>query len=79
MKNTNTRYTKTVLLSSVQDFPKLKAGQWIQIETGSRGQYLGTTNTGSHVVRWQPQRKFETVDAHANKPLRAFAKLYGSK
>ncbi len=72
------KYTKTILVSSIDNF-SLKAGQWIITETGSRGQYLGTTSAGTIVVRWQRKDKFATVDAKANKPLRQFAKVYGSR
>lgn len=72
---------KTILLvSSVAGFASIQPGQWVQIETGSRGQYLGTTATGSAVVRWQQANaKFARKDAVNNKHLRNFAKVYGSK
>ena len=74
------QYVNTVLVSSIGAFNGIKPGQWIQIETGSRGQYLGKTKAGANVIRWQSeQSKFARVDAKANKPLRQFAKLYGSK
>lgn len=71
------KYTKTVFVSSVAELPALKIGQWFTNETGSRGQYLGITKTGAHVVRWQAKDKFGKIDARANKPLRQFAKIYG--
>lgn len=63
------------------NFSGLKPGQWISLDDGSRGQYLGTTRAGSVVVRWQQSDgpKFAKRDAQANKPLRAFAKRYGAK
>ena len=74
------QFKTTVLVSSVAGFAGIQAGQWIQIETGSRGQYLGTTATGSAVVRWQQgNAKFARKDAKNNKNLRNFAKVYGSK
>lgn len=72
------KFGKTVLVSSISSFEGIKPGQWVQIETGSRGQYLGTTDTGVAVVRWQNQ-SFAKRDAVNNKHLRRFAKTYGSK
>jgi hypothetical protein len=70
------KYQKTILVSSILGFSHIKCGQWIQLETGPRGQYLGTTASGSQVVRWQ-NGTFKTKDAKANAPLRHFAKIYG--
>lgn len=78
MKNA-TQYTKTVLVSSIDTDFNLRIGQWVTTETGSKGQYLGKTRAGVMVVRWQNREKFAKVDAKANRPLRQFAKLYGSK
>ena len=72
------RFQNTMLVSSIGSFKGIKAGQWVQIETGSRGQYLGTTDTGAAVVRWQNE-SFQRRDAVNNKHLRRFAKTYGSK
>lgn len=72
------QFTTTKLVSSVASFNGIQPGQWVEIETGSRGQYLGTTARGIAVVRWQ-NGTMQTRDVHANKPLRAFAKIYGSK
>ena len=71
-------YKKTLLVSSISEFKGIKPGQWFQIETGSRGQYMGKTAAGVDVVRWQ-NNKFTRRDAKANKHLRAFAVTYGSK
>lgn len=71
------RYQSTLLVSSITVLSGVKVGQWIQLETGQRGQFLGVTRAGVNVVRWQ-NSKFQTVDAKANKPLRQFAKLYGA-
>lgn len=73
-------FKRTLLVSSVAGFTGIKPGQWIQIETGSRGQYMGTTSSGAAVVRWQQgNAKFDRKDAMNNKHLRNFAKVYGSK
>ena len=71
-------YRPTMLVSSIQNF-SVKVGQWVQTETGSRGQYLGTTAAGTLVIRWQNSGKFAKRDAKANKALRKFATIYGSK
>lgn len=72
------RYTTTVLVSSIASLDNLKVGQWFTNEMGQRGQFMGKTSAGVSVVRWQ-NGKMETRDVKANKPLRAFAKIYGSK
>lgn len=69
------RYQPTILVSSIGSFDKIKPGQWVQIETGARGQYLGHTKTGAVVIRWQ-NGKFCQVnnnDVFNNKWLRKFA------
>jgi hypothetical protein len=75
------KYGKTLLLSNLVNFKHefFKAGQWIaDTNTGVRGQYLGVTDTGTIVIRWQ-NAKFSKRDAKNNKYLRRFAKTYGSK
>jgi hypothetical protein len=64
---------------------QIKPGQWIEC-MGARGQYLGTTTTGTVIVRWQKEgRKFgqggtdHTKDARANAVMRDYAKNYGAK
>lgn len=72
------KQTRTVI---GYNFNGIQPGQWVRLEDGTRGQYLGTTAAGSVVVRWQQQDapKFAKRDAQANKPLRAFAKRYGAR
>ena len=72
------RYTSTVFVSSIASLDGLKVGQWFVNEQNQRGQYMGKTIAGVSVVRWQ-NGKMDTRDIKANKPLRAFAKIYGSK
>ena len=72
------RYTPTIFVSSIAALNNLKVGQWFTNEMGQRGQFMGKTQAGVSVVRWQ-NGKMETRDVKANKPLRAFAKIYGSK
>lgn len=72
-------YKPTMLVSTTAAMHTLRAGQWIVTDMGQRGQYLGTTAAGTTVIRWQQRNRFTKVDARANKPLRQFAKVYGSK
>lgn len=78
------QFVKTVGITGF-DFSAVKPGQWVKTECGNRGQYLGTTFRGIQVVRWQGSRfdgspaKFSRVDAKANKPMRKYAKVYGSR
>jgi len=74
-----TEYKPTMLVSTAANMQSLRPGQWIVTDMGQRGQYLGTTAAGTTVIRWQQRETFAKVDAKANKPLRQFAKVYGSK
>lgn len=73
------QYKPTMLVSTSANMRSLRAGQWIVTDMGQRGQYLGTTQRGTVVIRWQQSDSFAKVDAKANKPLRQFAKVYGSR
>lgn len=73
------QYKPTMLVSTTANMQTLRPGQWIVTDMGQRGQYLGTTAAGTTVIRWQQAATFRKVDAKANKPLRSFAKVYGSK
>ena len=74
------KYGKTLFLLNAANInaKHLQAGQWVQDATGIRGQYLGKTDTGTIVIRWQ-NGKFAKRDAMNNRNLRRFAKIYGSK
>lgn len=75
------RFGKTLMLSNVANLKTdfIKPGQWVMdINCNIRGQYLGKTDSGSIVIRWQ-NNKFAKRDAINNKHLRNFAKTYGSK
>lgn len=73
------RYGKTLFLLNAANIKAgLQVGQWVQDATGARGQYLGKTDAGVVVIRWQ-NNKFAKRDAVNNKHLRRFAKVYGSK
>lgn len=72
MKNTHGQFVSTILVSSIGEFSRVKVGQWVQTETGSRGQYLGQSRAGVVVIRWQAS-KFTKADAYNNAHLRRFA------
>lgn len=73
------QFAKTLFVINAANLkPQLQAGQWVQDSTGVRGQYLGETDAGNIVIRWQ-NGKFSRRDAINNKHLRRFAKTYGSK
>ena len=73
------RYGQTLFLLNFDNIgSQLQAGQWVRDCEGSRGQYLGRTDHGTVVVRWQ-RGKFQKRDAVNNKHLRNFAVTYGSK
>ena len=73
------QYGKTLFVINAANLKnQLQAGQWVQDSTGIRGQYLGETDSGTIVIRWQ-NGKFSKRDAKNNKNLRRFAKVYGSK
>jgi hypothetical protein len=73
------QYGKTLFVINAANIKtQLQAGQWVQDSTGIRGQYLGETDSGAIVIRWQ-NGKFAKRDAINNKHLRRFAKTYGSK
>ena len=71
-------FKPTVFIANIEQLDSLKIGQWIQFDSGIRGQYLGTTKHGTDCVRYQND-KFAKLDAKANKPLRQYAKMYGSR
>lgn len=72
------KYVNTLLVSGYS-FNGIKPGQWIKLCDGSTGQYMGTTKAGTDVINWKRQPVFDKTMARANKPLRAYAKVYGSK
>ncbi len=72
------KFVKTLFVSTVGDLTHIKPGQWIETEAKQRGQYLGTTQRGVTVIRWQNGGKFQKVDAINNHNLREYAKVYGS-
>lgn len=70
------RYVKTLSVSQFDTLQGIKVGQWIQTDTGSRGQYLGMTQSGNIVINWIVKGgKFNTYTAKCNRPLRQFAKV----
>jgi len=73
------KFQKTILFSLFSNGEQPKIGQWIKTDIGQRGQYLGKTDSGAIVVRWQASGVFAKRDAMNNHNLREFAKVYGSK
>ena len=69
--------TQFVTLASLQNNPP-KIGQWIMIDGNQRGQYMGKTNAGVIVVRYQNGRFGSKADTKSNHYLRQFAKVNGS-
>ena len=74
------KYTATqfVTAASLQNTPP-KAGQWVLIDGMVRGQYLGRTNTGAVIVRYQNGKFGSMADTKSNHYLRMFAIVNGSK
>lgn len=69
---------------TIETIGKAKPGQWVQFESGQRGQYLGTTAAGILCIRWQNGKFGSTgnsakIDAINNGLLRQYAKNSGSK
>ncbi len=75
MKYTSTKF---VTLASLETNPP-KAGQWVLIDGAVKGQYLGKTNAGTVVVRYQNGKFGKLADAKSNKYLRQFAIVNGAK
>lgn len=67
------KYIKTISVKN-SDFSGVQVGQWIKLECGTRGQYLGDTTKQTNTVRWQNATKFSKPDAIKNGILRAYAK-----
>lgn len=71
------KYQKTINVT-LSNIDTVQAGQWVNLG-GSRGQYLGKTQTGIVAVRWQTRRVFTVQDAKNNGLVRGFAVRNGSK
>jgi hypothetical protein len=75
-------YGKTLILANIANLKTelFKAGQWVQdANTGIRGQYLGKTDTGCIVIRWQHGKFGRIADTKSNRYLRQFARVNGAK
>ncbi len=71
------KYTKTVIIQTVQQFDTLQIGQWFKLgNNGESGQYFGFTPAGTDVVRYG---KFGKQNAQRNKLMRKWAKSNGAK
>ncbi len=78
------RFQSTRLIANESELSTCRPGQWVKLQSGARGQYMGTTAQGVIVVRWQ-RVKFGTqgatpqTDARQNGTLRTYAKTYGAR
>lgn len=75
------RYTKTVdsKAFSTADYKALRVGQWVSPFDGIRGQYLGVTSAEVVTINYRKDGPTWKTQFKANRPLRQFAKVYGSK
>jgi hypothetical protein len=77
------RYTKTVIISSNQQFDQLQPGQWFQWSgadgNGGRGQWYGKTRAGADAVRHQNGKWGKLSDTQRAALVRKWAKENGSK
>lgn len=76
------RFGPTLMLSNVANLKTelIRPGQWVSdINCGIRGQYLGKTNSGAIVIRWQNGKFGKHADTKSNNLLREFARVNGSK
>ncbi len=80
----NRLFTAAVPFTGNAQAATLRPGQWVYLESGARGQFLGVTRAGVTVIRWQ-HGKFGTqgatpqTDARQNRTLRTYAKVYGAR
>ena len=77
MKNSSL-FKSTVLISNIKELDKLKAGQWVKFDSGSRGQYLGKTESGNIIIRYQSGKFGKPKHTNGNHLLRQYAKENGS-
>ena len=76
------RYGPELFLSNIANLKtdNIKPGQWVRdINCNIRGQYLGKTNAGTIVIRWQNGKFGKVADTKSNNLLREFAKVNGAK
>lgn len=76
------QYGPTLFLSNVANLKTefIRPGQWVSdINCGIRGQYLGKTNSGAIVIRWQSGKFGKHADTKSNHLLRQFAIVNGAK
>ena len=72
-------YKKTVLINDIAQLQYTKPGQWVQFDSGTRGQYLGTTDHGTVIIRYQNGKFGLSKDTNGNYLLRRYALENGSK
>lgn len=76
------QYGPEIFLANVANLKTdhIKPGQWVRdINSGIRGQYLGKTQAGTIVIRWQNAKFGSRADCTSNHLLRQFAIVNGSK
>lgn len=78
------RFTQTRLIANESELSTCRPGQWVKLQSGARGQYLGTTQQGVIVIRWQrelfgKQGADNRTDARQNAILRQYARTYGAR
>ena len=76
------KYGPELFLTNVANLKTdhIKPGQWVRdINSNIRGQYLGKTQSGNIVIRWQEGKFGKHADTKSNHLLREFAKVNGSK
>lgn len=75
------KYQKTIQLNNSSVLDSIKPGQWVQLPSGERGQFLGVTRTRVEVIQYhRPGVKayLRGWNSHLI-TLRKIAKEYGAK
>ena len=68
------KFIKTIQVSFFSDIPAAtKPGQWIQQRDGVKGQYLGTTKSGTQVMHYNTTKHPQKIRNSATAALRSFA------
>lgn len=74
------KYVSTVRVFNEIQFQTMKPGQWVSFAgSDTRGQFLGITQAGVVVVRYQPGVFGAKRDTRNNATLRQYAKDYGAR
>lgn len=68
------KFIKTIQVSTFADIPTAtKPGQWVQQRDGIRGQYLGTTRTGTQVMHYNTTKHSLKLRNACTAQLRSYA------